>query len=203
MARPRARRVPHRARQRVTLSVVALGSAVCLRLFASFAPAALLGGGLVNGAGEGSGVVGLRVARALGLACSCAQTRHFVARESRETCIARQHRRQGRALSYYACSSCVARQASPFRPGLSCCAGSGRVRSRPLPSSSQRRLPSRSLATPRARSAHGPRVRSPYPETPAPRDDTQRARVLLAHDPAAGKRTLAAGTLAHIRGQDT
>jgi hypothetical protein len=35
----------------------------------------------------------LRVASALGLACSCAQTGDFVARVSRESCVARQHRR--------------------------------------------------------------------------------------------------------------
>ena len=52
-----------------------------------------------------------------------ARTRGFVARVSRESCVTRQHRRQIRALSYYAHSSCIARQGSPFRPGLSCYAG--------------------------------------------------------------------------------
>ncbi len=50
--------------------------------------------------------------------------------------MARQHRRQIRALSHYACSSCIARQASGFGAGLSCCAGSGGARWRPLPSPS-------------------------------------------------------------------
>ncbi len=59
--------------------------------------------------------------------------RAFVPRVSRETCVARQHRRHIRALSYYACSSCIARQASPSGAGLSCCAGSERVRWRPTP----------------------------------------------------------------------
>ena len=50
-------------------------------------------------------------------------TRDFVPRVSRETCMARQHRRQVRALSHYPCSSWLMRQASGFGPGLSCCAG--------------------------------------------------------------------------------
>ena len=41
------------------------------------------------------------------LTCSAAQTLGFVPRVSRKTCIARQHRRQVRALSYYPCSSCI------------------------------------------------------------------------------------------------
>ena len=57
------------------------------------------------------------------LILSAAQTRDFVARVSRKTCVTRQHRRQIRALSYYAHSSCIARQGSPFGPGLSCYAG--------------------------------------------------------------------------------
>ncbi len=75
-----------------------------------------------NGAGEGVGE-GFGGSPEPMLTCSAAQTRDFVPRVSRETCIARQHRRQTRALSYYACSSCLARQASPFWRGLSCCAG--------------------------------------------------------------------------------
>jgi hypothetical protein len=69
------------------------------------------------------------------LILSAAQARDFVARLSRETCVARQHRRQAGALSYYACSSCIARQASPFEPGLSCCAGfwAGSMAPAPLP----------------------------------------------------------------------
>jgi hypothetical protein len=60
----------------------------------------------------------------------------FVARVSRESCVPRQHRRQGRALSYYACSSCIARQASGSGAGLSCYAGFLEGRWRPLPSPS-------------------------------------------------------------------
>ena len=46
--------------------------------------------------------------------------------------MARHRRRQIRAPSYYPCSSCITRQASPFGPGLSCYPGSGRGRSHPL-----------------------------------------------------------------------
>ena len=59
-------------------------------------------------------------------------------------CTTRQPRRRRPALSYYACSSWLTRQASPLEPGLSCSAGSGRVRWRRPPSPSpQPRLPGR------------------------------------------------------------
>jgi hypothetical protein len=74
------------------------------------------------------------------LSRSAAQTRAFVSRLSLESCVTRQHRRHIRALSYYACSSCIGRQASPSEPELSWYAGFGRVPMAPAPSLFQRRF---------------------------------------------------------------
>ena len=85
----------------------------------------------------------------------------FVPRVSRETCIARQHRSRRRALSYYPCSSCFMRQASPSGAEIvALCRFSGKCGgARPLPFP-RRRLPGPRQSRLRARSARGLRVAS-------------------------------------------
>ena len=81
-----------------------------------------------------------RVGESAGGVCALVQVdvtvcARSVARVSQGSCLTRRHRRQIRALSTYAHSSCITRQASPSGAGLSCCAPSelrDRARS-PLP----------------------------------------------------------------------
>ena len=82
-----------------------------------------VGGGRLGQRQQGKGVgEGLASRRARGRPAR-APNPAALCREctSRETCITRQHRRQIRALSYYACSSCIARQASPSAPDCRAC----------------------------------------------------------------------------------
>jgi hypothetical protein len=105
--------------------------------------------GSVNGSRERGWVRALAGRQSSGSTCSWGRNRDFVARVSRERCTARQPRRHGRALSYYACSSCIARQASRFGTDLLWCAGflggCDGARSRfPFPSAVKpRRLPTK------------------------------------------------------------